>query len=355
MGQDGGLQSTVDKLYALYNEQGFLRKEEALALMTADGVSLVGISRITNRLLLMGVIFLDDADDFDYSQTDYESIFNEVLEISSSQRILIDYIRNVRAPQYREWQFLIPQARSGNYYAFKRLFDMYLRVALKISLSVHKDNGFELDDAIQEGAIGLIHAIDRFDFSRHGNFGSYLSILVQQYVFRAFAITGRTIRLPVHLLETLKSIERATESFIRSFSREPILLEIAETTGIEPEKFQELSQLELPPLSLDGILTDDSEENIAKTLVAPIDEQPFEKTAYKLLQSHVLNALHTLSDREARVLSLRYGLFDGKERTLEEVGQIFDVTRERIRQIEANALRKLRQPSRAKYLIDYYD
>lgn len=358
MGQLGGHQATtVEKLYALYKEKGFLREEEALAVMTADGVSLVGITRVTDKLIALGVIFADDSasnddEDNDRAQTDYDALYAEVLGISPGQQILIDYIRNVRPPQNREWRPLITQMNSGNEYAFNRLFNMYLRVVVKIALRFHKENGFELDDATQEGSMGLIRAIKQYDGSSHGNLGSYLPLWIQQYISRAVADKSRTIRLPAHVCEVVQQITQSQKRLFDTLGREPSFIEIATDAEISVDTVIKLLKAIQEPISLETMLEDEAnEEIIFKYFSIPSLE---EEADNDFTVEIVRESLQTLTDRERRVLSLRFGLSDGYERTLEEVGVVFNVTRERIRQIEAKALRKLRHPTRARYIEDLF-
>jgi RNA polymerase primary sigma factor len=355
MGQVVGHQVTVEKLYALYKRQGFLREDEALSAMSADGVSLVGINRVTDRLIALGVIFADDSvaddEDNDRAQIDYDAICAEILEISPGQQILIDYIRNVHPPQNREWRSLVTQMNSGNEYAFNRLFDMYLRVVVKIALRFHKDEGFELDDAIQEGSMGLIRAILQYDGGRHGNLGSYLPLWIQQYISRAVADKGRTIRLPVHVYEAVQRLKASRNRLYDATGIEPSYAEIAAAAEISAETAIKLFKTMPESVSLENLFeNEENEEIIFKYFSLPsFEEEMVDASTAEKLQ----DLLCTLKEREARVLSLRYGLYDGRERTLEEVGSYFDVTRERVRQIEDKALRKLRHPSRAKHITDF--
>jgi len=320
MGQDGGYQTTIDKLYNLHKAQGFLREEEALNLMTADGVSLVGISRVTDKLIDMGVIFSDkpnepkNADDNDRAQSDYKTIFREALDISPGLKFFVNYVRNVRSPQNREWQILIPQVRNGNAYAFSRLFDMYSRVIIKIALRFHKEGSIELDDAVQEGSMGLIHAIRQFNASINGNFGSYAPLWIQQYIQRAIADKGRAIRLPVHLTEDLKKLQQ-----------------------YENKSYGVLDEM----LSIDALLEEKPDFDIIGT-----DNDVNEIVERHILKSEIAKIMMQFSQKERHILCLRYGLIDGKEHTLKEISEIYGVTRERIRQIEKKMLQKFRFRSR---------
>lgn len=345
MNQVRGHQAAIEKLYAAYKEKGFLREEEALSVMATDNLSLVDINRITDRLIALGVVFADDSstdeDDNDYAQIDYEALYRKALEISPGQQLLIDYIREVRPPQNREWRPLITQMNSGNQYAFNRLFDMYLRVIVRIALRFYEDTGFELDDAIQEGSMGLMRAIRQYDSSKHGNLGSYLPLWIQQYIGRAVADKGRTIRIPVHAYDSVQKLQKSKELLFEQKGYQPSNADIAATADIPIEMTTKLLEVMQEPVSLEALLQDGNNEDIINEyFVLPSFE---EKLDEKLLGVFVRNSLFALSERERRILSLRYGLEDDRERTLEEVGIEFNVTRERVRQIESKALKKLHQ------------
>lgn len=339
MEQSSGHHAIVKKLYALYKEKGFLREEEALAVMTADGVSLVGINRITDKLIALGVIFADDStsdddEDYDRARIDYEALYAEVIEISPGQQMLVEYIKNVRPPQYLEWRPLIAQMNSGNEYAFKRLFDMYLRNVLRIALQFYKKNGIELDDAIQEGCIGLIKAINKYDATKHELFGSYLSWWIQQYISKAVANNSRTIRLPVKTYEMVQRLLQSQKILTEKLGRDPLFEEIAISAETNIDTAMELLEAAQDPISLDMIYEDNEIGDRLCYYTHFFDDTDDILNMYK--------SLSMLPEREQKVLLLRYGLFGAKEWTLEEVSSVIDVTRERVRQIANEAVDKMR-------------
>ena len=180
----------ISELYNRYQANGFITEDEALACFVAYQIPLTLIDSITDHLLSIGVIIKinDSQDDYeeeinDRTRTDYEAIFLEVLQISPGLTVLVDYIKNVKPPQHREWHILIPQAQNGNQYARDRLFDMYLRVVVKIALKYHKESGYEIDDIIQVGGMGLLRAIRAYDFSKHGSFVSYMPLWIASVYF----------------------------------------------------------------------------------------------------------------------------------------------------------------------------
>ena len=371
MEQRGGYQATIEKLYDMYNKNGFINEEVAHKIMTADNVSLVGINRIIDKLLALGVVFVTEtsADDEDYTQTDYESLYNDVLKILPNKKQFIEYLREIRPPQRKEWRELLIQYQSGNKYAYNRLFEMYLRVVVKIAMYYdYGDTGiFDLDDAIQEGTLGLGQAIVSYNLSQHGYFSAYVTNWIRQRIDRAIADTKRTVRIPVYLQENINPIKEMIDELYQRYGREPSANEIEKEFNLSYERITLIQNLLKPTVSfeeirenenggsvvyLEGIINDNVDSANALEDEAPL---PFAVTEHSILKELLNDVLGTLTYREGRVLKLRFGLIDGKQRTLEEVGQIFDVTRERIRQIEAKALRKLRHPSRSKKLRDFLD
>ncbi|WP_052470939.1 sigma-70 family RNA polymerase sigma factor [Dehalococcoides mccartyi] len=357
MALSSGHQAIIDELYALYEAKGFIREEEALNLMSAYDVSLIDIQQLTEEMLGLGVIFADDNgvarnnDDYiDKTRTDYEAIFREVLSIAPGQKILIDYLRDVRPPQWREWQTLMPQAKSGNQYAFNRIFEMYLRVVVNISLAAYKVYGQELDDLLQEGALGLIRAILNYDPSKHdSSFVSYFPMWVRQYIDRAFADKSRTIRIPVHMHERMIRYQETINKLEANNGGAPDIDSIADEMGILPDEAEQIRNYfyVVEPLENYMLVSDDG--FIECEL---LDANADELSEISLCREAVMSALDTLTKRESDVLRLRFGIDTGEAQTLEEVGTVFDVTRERIRQIEEKALKKLRHPSRSRKLKD---
>jgi len=231
-------QAVIAELHKSYLENGFITEDEALSCFAKNNIPLSEIDSITEHILGMGVlIHLDEYDDdeegfSDHSKLDYDEVFDEIIALDPSLITLITYVREITPPQRREWQKLIPQMSSGNAYAFNRLFDMYLRIAVKIALRISKDGSIELDDAIQVGAMGLIRAIRQYDASSHGNIGSYLPLWIQQYIDRAVADTGLTIRLPVHVFDSVRKIETNDKKLSELYGRDPTLEELAQATEL---------------------------------------------------------------------------------------------------------------------------
>ena len=304
----------------------------------------------------------DDVDDEEIILTDEDEVDVENLDISVPDGISIEdpvrmYLKEIgKVPllSAEEEIELAKRMELGDPEAKKRLAEANLRLVVSIAKR-YVGRGMLFLDLIQEGNLGLIKAVEKFDYRKGYKFSTYATWWIRQAITRAIADQARTIRIPVHMVETINKLIRVSRQLLQELGREPTPEEIAEEMNMPVERVREILKISQEPVSLETPIGEEEDSHLGDFIQDDNVPVPADAAAFTLLKEQLVEVLGTLTEREQKVLRLRFGLDDGRARTLEEVGKEFNVTRERIRQIEAKALRKLRHPSRSRKLKDYLD
>ncbi len=340
-------------------------------IMTAigDDYDIDAMDKLYETLETMGVDItecFDDVDDIADEDIEndietYESAENmeqilaqEGLAIDDPVKMYLKEIGKVPLLDPEREQELSKRMSEGDEAAKQELVEANLRLVVSIAKR-YLGKGLFFLDLIQEGNLGLMKAVSKFDYTKGYKFSTYATWWIRQAITRAIADQARTIRIPVHMVETIHKVTKVSRQMLQEEGRECSPDEIAKKMGMSPEKVREIIKIAQDPISLETPVGEEEDSHIGDFIEDDTSPAPAEATSYTLLREQLSEVLHTLTPREESVLRLRFGLEDGRTRTLEEVGQQFNITRERIRQIEAKALRKLRHPSRSKKLRDYLD
>lgn len=297
-------------------------------------------------------IILSDEDDIDIEKIDLS--VPDGIGLEDPVRMYLKEIGKVPLLSAEEEIEYAQRMEEGDEEAKKRLAEANLRLVVSIAKR-YVGRGMQFLDLIQEGNLGLIKAVEKFDYRKGYKFSTYATWWIRQAITRAIADQARTIRIPVHMVETINKLVRVQRQLLQELGREPSPEEIAETMDIPVERVREIQKISQEPVSLETPIGEEEDSHLGDFIQDDNVPVPAEAAASTLLKEQLVEVLGTLTEREQKVLRLRFGMDDGRARTLEEVGKEFNVTRERIRQIEAKALRKLRHPSRSRKLKDYLD
>lgn len=279
---------------------------------------------------------------------------NKVVTTDDPVRMYLKEIGRIPLLTYEEEVELAKRIEAGDQRAKDQLAEANLRLVVSIAKR-YVGRGMQFLDLIQEGNMGLIKAVDKFEHKKGFKFSTYATWWIRQAITRAIADQARTIRIPVHMVETINKLVRAQRQLVQELGRDPLPEEVAELMNMDVEKVREVQKIAQEPVSLETPIGEEEDSHLGDFIPDEEILSPSDAATNTMLREQLISVLDTLTDRERKVLALRFGLDDGRTRTLEEVGQAFDVTRERIRQIEAKALRKLKHPSRSKKLRDFLE
>lgn len=343
-----------------YDNDNELKQEEVLDYLEKIQLDEDLLDDVISILIRAGIEVIDEEEmvremhERERDKNKMAEAFNDAMLVDDPVRMYLKEIGQVELLTADEEKDLGARMEAGDWEAKQHLTEANLRLVVSIAKR-YTGRGMHFLDLIQEGNLGLIKAVDKFDYKKGFKFSTYATWWIRQAITRAIADQARTIRIPVHMIETINKLVRIQRQLVQELGREPEVDELAAEMELTPEKIREIMKISQSPVSLEKPIGEEEDSQLGDFIPDEDAPSPDEQAANTLLKEELLNVLSELSPREEEVLKLRFGLKDGRTRTLEEVGKVFDVTRERIRQIEAKALRKIRHPSRSKRLKDYVD
>ena len=352
--------TVVKELLELGKQKGQLNNQDILDAIGEIDFDPEQLEKLYDNLEQQGIEIVEDMgdikiDDIDLGEgKDSDFVADGAVTVDDPVKVYLKEIGRVPLLSSEEEIDLAIRIANGDVQAKQRLSEANLRLVVSIAKR-YVGRGMLFLDLIQEGNLGLIKAVEKFDYRKGYKFSTYATWWIRQAITRAIADQARTIRIPVHMVETINKLVRVSRQLLQELGREPSPEEIAEAMDIPVERVREIQKISQEPVSLETPIGEEEDSHLGDFIQDDNVPVPAEAAASTLLKEQLVEVLGTLTEREQKVLRLRFGMDDGRARTLEEVGKEFNVTRERIRQIEAKALRKLRHPSRSRKLKDYLD
>ena len=356
----------ADQLIDSAKVKGVLTHEEILSQLNENEMQSSNLEKLLDELESKNIEIVDEfpedmepdskelQEEEEVAEEELKNIIPEGISIDDPVKMYLKEIGRVPLLSAEEEIEIAQRMGEGDMEAKRKLTEANLRLVVSIAKR-YVGRGMLFLDLIQEGNLGLIKAVEKFDWKKGYKFSTYATWWIRQAITRAIADQARTIRIPVHMVETINKLIRVTRQLLQEYGRDPLPDEIAREMGIPEEKVREIIKIAQEPVSLETPIGEEEDSHLGDFIPDDDAPAPEESAAFTLLKEQLIEVLDTLTPREEKVLRLRFGLDDGRARTLEEVGKEFNVTRERIRQIEAKALRKLRHPSRSKKLRDFLE
>ena len=347
------IEQELKKLIEIGTKKSSINEEDIMFRLLKFEASAEEIEEVLGAIEKANIKIIK-ADNVDVEKDNFEDLVSQV-SVDDPVKMYLKDIGKVPLLSGEEEIELAKRMIDGDEYAKAKLSEANLRLVVSIAKRYAGRTSMQFLDLIQEGNIGLLKAVEKFDHTKGFRFSTYATWWIRQSITRAMADQARTIRIPVHMVETIHKLTRIKRQLLQELGRDPTIEEIAKAMDITEEKVAEIQKIAQEPISLENPVGEEEDSKMADFIEDETIKSPVETATQNLLREQLLGVIETLTPREQKVIRLRYGLDDSHPRTLEEVGKEFNVTRERIRQIEAKALRKLRNPNRSKKLIDFME